>query len=441
MIPYAIVRGNHDNEGFLNTAAGDFPSTSDPWYHRETRGFNYYFHKTLLDDLPGYILYNGPGGPEDDSPHVQENPTTAEANEFGDSNLRRGTSHIWKFALGPYEVGVIGVTHGFGYGLEAQSPDAHGVDDKNWAVGMLEGPLADVPVFILAHRPTNNVDGPFGGPLGPFQSFPEWLETWSATGKQRPSQVPVALQGHYGEGYAIRDRALAQVATQNTDPNKPLYDPNAVLFVKTQSNDNDPPNTEPPLVLVRFHLKGIAANATGQRDEVEVISVPTLFQSPWGLPPTVPPTSPAPSWRKLCSQFSIFYEDFDRDTKLDHQDNCPSFPNPGQQDNGGKVPQPPLVTLPDGIGDACQCGDVSNNGQTTSTDALHINQALQNIGVFSVTNGGTVSKTDAAPYFLLGKCDVGGLPDCTSTDSLLINRAALDLPPGIAQKCKGEVLP
>ncbi len=192
------------------------------------------------------------------------------------------------------------------------------------------------------------------------------------------------------------------------------------------------------MILVRFYLKGLAANAAGVKDEVEIITVPGIL--PWG-PPIVPDPNyylDPNNWQRWdCDEFSIFYDDFDRDSWLDEDDKCPAIANPGQQDVGGIT-----IAPPDGIGDACQCGDVNNSGHVNATDGLIINQASLNIGVFSVTNGATVSKTNA-PFFLHGKCDVNASLACTSTDGLIVNRVSLGLDPpsSIVNACAGEVLP
>ena len=52
-------------------------------------------------------------------------------------------------------------------------------------------------------------------------------------------------------------------------------------------------------------------------------------------------------------------------------DNCPGEPNPSQLDTGRVGPGGG-----DGIGDACQCGDVNNNGSVTATDRTQLRQKL-----------------------------------------------------------------
>jgi subtilisin family serine protease len=95
-------------------------------------------------------------------------------------------------------------------------------------------------------------------------------------------------------------------------------------------------------------------------------------------------------------------------------DNCPLVPNAGQQGVGGIGAAPT-----DGIGNACQCGDVSANGIVSGTDSLRINQAVLNLFPMIGTNGAIVSRRDASPFFLVGRCDVdasvGGA--CTATDA------------------------
>ncbi len=116
--------------------------------------------------------------------------------------------------------------------------------------------------------------------------------------------------------------------------------------------------------------------------------------------------------------------DSDGDGPLDCNDNCPGFASADLSDTGTLAP----ATGSDGIGNVCQCGDANNSGQVNSTDGLFINQASLNIGVFSVTQGATVSRL-TAPFFLHGRCNVTspGPGTCNSTDALLINRASIGL--------------
>ena len=118
--------------------------------------------------------------------------------------------------------------------------------------------------------------------------------------------------------------------------------------------------------------------------------------------------------------------DSDGDGVPDSLDNCPYQPNPTQSDIGGLGAAPP-----DGIGDACQCGDTNNSGTVTATDATVLNRAIVGLSpYFSVPGLGAG----------LGKCNVAATPTpgvagCTATDATVISRALLSLSPGIAQGC------
>jgi len=107
-------------------------------------------------------------------------------------------------------------------------------------------------------------------------------------------------------------------------------------------------------------------------------------------------------------------------------DNCRYEPNPTQSDAGGIG-----AAGPDGIGDACQCGDTNDSGTVTATDATVLNRALVGLSpAFSVPGLGAG----------LGKCNVAatptpGVPGCTATDATVISRALIGLTPGIQQGC------
>ena len=106
--------------------------------------------------------------------------------------------------------------------------------------------------------------------------------------------------------------------------------------------------------------------------------------------------------------------DPDNDTVLNYLDNCPLTANADQADSGGVD-----TNIADGIGDACQCGDISGDGKITNTDSVLIKRHLLGL------------PTPFEPDF----CDVNGDAACTNTDAVLIQRAILGLPPGLKQTC------
>lgn len=106
--------------------------------------------------------------------------------------------------------------------------------------------------------------------------------------------------------------------------------------------------------------------------------------------------------------------DTDSDGIFDYADNCPNTPNADQRDSGGID-----TNIADGIGDACQCGDISGDGRITNTDSVLIKRHL--LGLPS--------------NFQADFCDVNADGQCTNTDAVILNRALLGLPPGINQSC------
>lgn len=103
----------------------------------------------------------------------------------------------------------------------------------------------------------------------------------------------------------------------------------------------------------------------------------------------------------------------------DCDDNCPKRQNADQLDTGGIA-----SSGPDGVGDACQCGDVNNNGIVTALDALLVWKYAT----------GVIPGLPA-----LDKCNVDTDPDCNLLDAAVINRASRGLPPGISQTCVAAV--
>ena len=100
-------------------------------------------------------------------------------------------------------------------------------------------------------------------------------------------------------------------------------------------------------------------------------------------------------------------------------DNCRYAANPGQEDVGGIG----FGSLPDGIGSACQCGDVTGDGRATSADGVVIVRARM-----------------VPPLAVMAQpelCDVGASLACTSADSVIVLRAQLTPPTAtILQQCE-----
>ena len=78
-------------------------------------------------------------------------------------------------------------------------------------------------------------------------------------------------------------------------------------------------------------------------------------------------------------------------------------------------------------GDACQCGDVSNDGIITSLDVTIVRESLMNqplSGPFDAT-----------------RCDVGGSPDCGIEDVFALERHVLGISTSIQNTCSDYLTP
>src|SRR6185436_10691329 len=114
--------------------------------------------------------------------------------------------------------------------------------------------------------------------------------------------------------------------------------------------------------------------------------------------------------------------DWDGDGVPNAGDNCPYAANPGQEDGGGVN-----TNTPNGVGDACECGDVSGNGKINGQDS----NAIKRHGL-----GGTPN-----PLFVEAcLCDVSGNGSCNGQDASAVSRAALGLVPNplFANACEAR---
>ena len=125
--------------------------------------------------------------------------------------------------------------------------------------------------------------------------------------------------------------------------------------------------------------------------------------------------------------------DSDGDEVGDACDNCRLKPNPNQIDRGGVAsPGDPLGNLPDGIGNLCQCGDVTNDGRVNQLDLDTQRDALA--GVPSVISAPEKCNTKG-PIDVSVQDAFGVTPDCELNDWAVMNRKVSGLDPGPTQVC------
>jgi hypothetical protein len=116
--------------------------------------------------------------------------------------------------------------------------------------------------------------------------------------------------------------------------------------------------------------------------------------------------------------FACTCVDDDHDGVCAGADNCPNAPNADQSDVGGVG----TGSAPDGIGDACQCGDVTGDGRVTLTDAVVMTRSRLQPPTATLTRP--------------ERCDVGGSAGCSLSDAVIVRRALLSPPTaGISQVC------
>jgi len=249
------------------------------------------------------------------------------------------------------------------------------------------------PSGYVAYR-TGTVVGGGIQPLIAFQPIPDPQSGAEAEGAVEiafaPPLFPASLQGGVLVGF---HGMFAQAGAANEE--------NAVAFVDRANGGY-------------FHFLPPGQTGVGHPNGL-LATQDSLFIADFSSQGAI---SVAGSGSGVIHQLRAIGPDADTDGVLDVADNCPHAPNPTQADSGGIG----ATSGADGVGDACQCGDVTGDGRVSSSDAIVIARSL------------LVPPT--AQQAMPQLCNVGGSASCSSADAVVVTRALL-VPPtaSIAQSC------
>ncbi len=131
--------------------------------------------------------------------------------------------------------------------------------------------------------------------------------------------------------------------------------------------------------------------------------------------------------------------DADGDGVGDACDNCLHTPNPTQADSGGVAsPSNPGGLTADGIGDACQCGDVTDDGRVNAADvtAARNSIAAKVPAIVAAEKCNVIGPSDVFPVDPFGVT-----PDCEINDVSVMQRAFDGRGPGIQPVCDPALAP
>ena len=159
--------------------------------------------------------------------------------------------------------------------------------------------------------------------------------------------------------------------------------------------------------------------------DCDVLDVSVLRRA-LAAPPLPPGIQPVCSGLRPPDAFPTV-TDMDGDGLGNAADHCPSTFNPAQSDSGGVLDE-----AADGVGDACQCGDVDNDGIVDSADVEAYRSSLADPDGYELTPLG------------VEKCSViDDSAPCEVLHVAVIVRALEDpaLPPGIAPVCSAAAPP
>jgi hypothetical protein len=209
------------------------------------------------------------------------------------------------------------------------------------------------------------------GLQGPLGIQPEEMSFGGCTGADLP--VPVTVNGipvntcSAGDsdlGPGVAGSSGATPATYTVRPNEMgATFPADTLMVALEGafspsdNDDSLNNSDAPVILgvLSFEINGDPPQAAPSLNFLGTNQMPGFENGPIQIVGDGAPISGSSAGIVSGGNSST---DRDADNRGDNADNCPDWPNPGQQNNGGLR----FVGTGDNIGDLCQCGDSGGDG-------------------------------------------------------------------------------
>jgi hypothetical protein len=158
-------------------------------------------------------------------------------------------------------------------------------------------------------------------------------------------------------------------------------------------------------------------NPTGDAPIITLEGAAQLATPP-GDPFVEPGGAPIAADQALLTGSGATGEDFDGDGVQNNTDNCVFTFNPTQDNNGGF-----LTTVPDTLGDECQCGDPDADGRILNNGS--------DVAALREVVAGLTNDANA-----LGLCSVADSPACDMKDVIVLQRRLAGQPaPPIAAAC------
>jgi uncharacterized repeat protein (TIGR03806 family) len=228
--------------------------------------------------------------------------------------------------------------------------------------------------------PENRVLGPRAVQLNRSFNYPSGalnqIDGWSCLGMfDNPPQASTAYAAYapIGDGTrSVQARARSYLGSNCAICHQPLGPAPSSMDLRSK------------LLLGELNAIGVAPSEgdlglpSPQRIKVGVPEQSILWHRQQSTDPTIRmpfnSTVPDPSAVALFDTWirsGLASIDSDEDGIPDASDNCPRTPNANQRDGGSFN-----GTSVDGIGDACQCGDVTGDGTVTNVDATRIRTVL-----------------------------------------------------------------